>query len=162
MPYQNPLSATKSLATVTSSVPICRIISRCLATGCNAKCSNRFPSRMPFVNGFPRSFLTVLYARGFSPAVCWAFLTSWSLTSWRRLKRADLTDTTVVSAPSEVAGVSVCSGVYDLPGLVNCCAACDGRAAQDSPVQLSRAQFSPAQPSSAQLKPTLPSKTYNI
>lgn len=35
--HQNPPSACKSLATVTASVPICLIISRCRLIGCNAK-----------------------------------------------------------------------------------------------------------------------------
>lgn len=35
--------------------------------------------------------------------MCWAFLTNWSETSCSRLYLASLTETIVVSAPSEVA-----------------------------------------------------------
>jgi hypothetical protein len=59
---------------------------------------------MPLDNGLPSSFRTVLYARGFKPATCCALRTSCSETSWRRLNRADLTETRVLNAPSEVAG----------------------------------------------------------
>ena len=50
--------------------------------------------------------MTHLNAFGFIPATCRAFLVNCSATSCNRLKRAGLTDTTVVRAPSAVAELS--------------------------------------------------------
>ena len=58
--HQNPPSASRSLATVTASVPICRIISRCRLEGCIAKCASKAPSRTPRVSRRGRSSLRMV------------------------------------------------------------------------------------------------------